>query len=190
MSEQGIHALLRELGEDPEREGLRETPARVMKAWKFWCSGYDVDPGSVLKTFEDGGEGYDDAMVFQGNIPYYSTCCHHLVPFFGAAHIAYIPNGRVVGLSKLARLLEVFARRLQTQERITVQVADALMEHLSPIGCAVTLQARHLCIESRGVQKIGTITTTTALRGEFKEKPEVRAEFMSLVMAQAKADNL
>lgn len=183
MSENDIRRLLEELGENPDREGLQETPKRVMRAWGFWTSGYGQDPGKILKMFKDGGEGYDE-LVFQGNIPFYSTCEHHMVPFFGVAHIAYVPDGSVVGLSKLGRLTDIYARRLQTQERITCQIADALMEHLVPIGCAVTLQARHLCMESRGVAKVGTITTTTALRGEFKLNPDVRAEFMTLVQSQ------
>lgn len=185
-----VHDILHQIeGENANREGLRETPDRVAKAWRFWCAGYGMDPASVLKCFEDGSEGYDE-MVFQGNIPYYSQCEHHMAPFFGAAHIAYIPNGRVVGLSKLARVLDIFARRLQVQERLGVQVAEALMEHLKPKGVAVVLQARHMCMESRGVAKVGTITTTTSLRGVFKEDAAVRAEFMSLVTAQGKADNL
>lgn len=178
-----IHDILHQIGENPDREGLRETPDRVGQAWKYWTSGYGQDPAMILKTFEDGGEGYDE-LVFQGNIPFYSMCEHHLAPFFGVAHIAYVPDGRVVGLSKLGRLVDIYSRRLQTQERITCQVADALMTHLNPIGVAVSLVARHLCMESRGVAKVGTITTTNALRGEFKLNPDVRAEFMSLVQSQ------
>lgn len=181
--------LIGKLDNDPDREGLVETPDRVARAWTFWCSGYDMDPAAVLKTFADGSDGYDE-MVFQGNIPYYSHCEHHMAPFFGAAHVAYIPNGRIVGLSKLARLVDIFARRLQVQERLCTQVADALVEHLQPRGAAVILQARHMCMESRGVSKAGTVTTTTALRGAFKDDPAVRAEFMTLVAAQPRADNL
>lgn len=177
-----IEQLLHYMGEDPQREGLQETPARVMAAWEFWTSGYGQDPKDVLKMFTDGAEKADE-MVFQGGIPFYSHCEHHLAPFFGYAHLAYIPNGRIVGLSKLARLTEIFARRLQVQERMGTQMADALMEHLKAKGVGVVLQARHLCMESRGVQKTGTVTITSAVRGSFKEYPEVRGEFMSFVQA-------
>lgn len=171
--------LLEQLGEDPDREGLHETPSRVARAWAEWTSGYGQDPAAVLKCFEDGSENYDE-MVFQGNVVFHSHCEHHLAPFFGVAHIGYIPNGRVVGLSKLTRLVEIFARRLQVQERMTRQIAEALDEHLKPLGVAVVLRARHLCMESRGVRKIGTHTTTSAVLGVFKDKPEVRVEFFSL----------
>lgn len=181
MTNDLIHNLLVELGENPEREGLLETPARVLKAWKFWCSGYGKNPADVLKVFEDGSEGCDE-MVFQGNIPFFSHCEHHMAPFFGVAHVAYIPNGKIVGLSKLPRLIEIFARRLQVQERLTNQVVDAIMDNLQPLGCGIVFKARHHCMESRGVQKIGTVTTTSALRGNFKEHAEVRSEFMSLVI--------
>jgi GTP cyclohydrolase I len=163
------------------RAGTEETPLRAAKAWCDWTtSGYDKDPASVLKVFEDGGENYDE-MVFQGMIPFFSTCEHHLLSFFGYASIAYIPQGRVVGLSKLARLVEIFSRRLQIQERLVGEIADAMMNELQPLGVGVCMQARHLCMESRGIQKIGTFTVTTALRGEFKTCPEVKAEFNSLV---------
>lgn len=184
-----IYAMLAELDPVPGREGLRETPDRVEKAWKFWCGGYELDPAEILKTFEDGSDGYDE-MVFQSGIPFYSHCEHHLAPLWGTAHIAYIPDGRIVGLSKLSRLVDIFACRLQVQERLCTQIADALVEHLKPRGAAVVLQARHMCMESRGVAKVGTVTTTTALRGVFKDDPAVRAEFMALVAAQPKADNL
>jgi GTP cyclohydrolase I len=166
------------VGENPDREGLRETPERFLGAWSFFCSGYAQSPSDILKTFEDGG--YDE-LVFQAGIPFWSMCEHHCLPFFGYVHVAYIPNGKVVGLSKLARLVEIFARRLTVQERVTMEVADALMIHLQCKGSAVVTQARHSCMESRGVQKSGTITVCSALRGSFKEHPEVRAEFMSLV---------
>jgi len=168
--------------EEVQREGLADTPMRVAKAWQFWTSGYNIDPASVLKTFGDGGEGYDE-MVYQTGIPFFSHCEHHLVPFFGYVHIAYLPGGRVVGLSKLARLVEVYARRLSVQERLTNQIANALEEHLKCRGAAVVTQARHLCMESRGVQKIGTSTICSSLRGEFKSDARLRAEFMSLVNA-------
>jgi GTP cyclohydrolase IA len=174
-----IVRLIQFIGDDPEREGLQETPARVEKAWRDWTCGYKQDAGEVLKAFRDGGEVYDEMVVVRG-LPFYSHCEHHLAPFFGTADIAYVPNGKIVGLSKLSRLLDVFAKRLQVQERLTGQVADALMEHLSPKGAGVTIRARHLCMESRGIQKQGHETITNALRGVIYEDPRARAEFLSL----------
>ena len=178
-TEDAVRDLLKWVGENPDREGLKETPKRVLAALQFWCSGYDENPKSVLKTFTDGGQNYDE-MVFQGSIPFFSMCEHHMVPFFGYAHIAYLPVSEIVGLSKLARLTEIYARRLQTQERLTAQIADALSHELK-CSAAVVTQARHLCMESRGVQKVGTVTVCSALRNKFKSSPELRAEFMSLV---------
>lgn len=172
--------MLDAVGEDSLREGLADTPARVVKAWDHWFSGYEQDPASVLKTFEDGAEGVDE-MVLETDIPVYSFCEHHIAPIFGVAHVAYIPDGRVVGLSKLVRLVDVFARRLQVQERLTIQVADALEEHLQCKGVGVILQCRHMCMESRGVSSRGVVTTTSALRGALKDEHDARAEFMSLV---------
>lgn len=179
-SEDFIRALIERLGENPDREGLKDTPDRVMKAWKFFCSGYGQKPENVLKCFEDGGEKYDE-LLFQANIPVFSHCEHHLAGMFGIAHVAYVPNGKVVGLSKLSRVVDIFARRLQVQERMTQQIAEALMDHLHPKGVGVVMQLRHLCMESRGVQKVGTITMSSALRGCIKEESECRAEFMSFV---------
>lgn len=175
-----VERLLQSMGEDPNREGLRDTPARVRKAWAFFSSGYGVKPESVLKTFGDGAEGTDE-MVFQGSIPLWSMCEHHMLPFWGVAHIGYLPAKRVLGLSKFSRLVDVYARRLQVQERMTTQIADALMEHLSPLGCGVVLQCRHSCMEARGVQRAGSVTTTTALRASFKDHAGARDEFLSLV---------
>lgn len=177
---EGVRQFLELLGEDPKRGGLIETPKRFLKAWKFWTSGYGQDPNAVLKQFEDGADKCDE-MVFQARVPFYSQCEHHLAPFFGYAHIGYIPNGRIVGLSKLSRLLDIFARRLQVQERLTNQMVESLMKHLGAHGAGVVIQARHLCMESRGIQKTGTVTVTSAVRGNFKDKPEVRAEFMAFV---------
>lgn len=177
--EDNIRRLLQYVGENPERGGLLETPHRVAKAWAFWCSGYDVDIGKLLKTFEDGAEGADEMVVVK-DIPFYTHCEHHMAPFFGTATIAYLPNQRIVGLSKLNRVLDAFARRLQVQERLTAQVADALMEHLEPLGCGVVIKARHLCMESRGVCQQGHHTVTSALRGVFKDDASVRAEFLAL----------
>jgi GTP cyclohydrolase IA len=166
------------IGEDPNREGLCDTPKRMVEAWRHWTWGYGVNPAHILKTFEAIG---CDEMVFQAGITTYSLCEHHCIPFFGLTHIAYVPNGRVVGLSKLARLVEVFARRLQTQENLCKEVADSLMKHLNPKGVGVVMQMRHLCMESRGVQKTGSITVTSALRGCVKNEPECRAEFLAFV---------
>jgi GTP cyclohydrolase I len=171
--------LLQYIGEDPKRGGLVETPHRMLKAWQFYTQGYHIDPVSVLKTFEDGAENCDE-MVLVKNIPIYSHCEHHLAPFFGTVSIAYIPNGKVVGLSKLARLAEIFARRLQVQERLTNQIADALMEHLKAKGCGVIIECRHMCMEARGICKQGSTTVTSALRGVMKTDPSARAEFLSL----------
>lgn len=166
-------------GVDANREGLAETPARVVKAWKHWCSGYNVDIAQLLKVFEDGAENYDE-MVLVKNIPIYSKCEHHLADIFGTATIAYIPNGRVVGLSKLSRVADAFARRLQVQERLTTQIADALDEHLRPKAVGVIVSARHMCMESRGICQQGHHTVTSALRGVFKTDPQARAEFLRL----------
>jgi GTP cyclohydrolase I len=170
------------IGEE-RREGLVETPRRVVEAWAHWTGGYHVDIGSLLKTFEDGAEGCDE-MVVRKNIRIYSHCEHHLAPIIGDCTIAYIPDGRVVGLSKLDRLADAFARRLQVQERLTNQIADALMTHLNPRGVAVHINARHMCIESRGVAQHDSGTITSALRGVMKSQPETRAEFMALVNAK------
>jgi GTP cyclohydrolase I len=170
------------VGEDPTREGLLETPIRVVKAWKHWTSGYEIDISALLKTFEDGGENYDEMVVRKG-IRIYSHCEHHLAPIIGDCTVAYIPNGRVVGLSKLDRLVDAFARRLQVQERLTNQIADAIQEHLKPLGVGVYINARHMCVESRGVQQQNSDTVTTALRGAIKEQAAARAEFLALARA-------
>lgn len=176
-----IVRFLGALDPHPDREGLKDTPDRFLKAWAFWTSGHEVDTDKLLKTFGDGGERYDE-MVFVGAIPFYSQCEHHLAPFFGVAHVAYIPgDGRVVGLSKIPRLVDAFARRLSVQERITVQVADTIERVLKPKGVGVLLQARHMCMESRGVCKPGAVTTTSALRGILKDEADARAEFMMMV---------
>lgn len=177
--EDHIVRLLEFVGEDPKREGLLETPKRVAKAWQHWCKGYNEDPGKVLKVFEDGADGCDQ-MVTVKDIPFYSHCEHHLAVIFGTITISYIPNGKIVGLSKLSRLADVFARRLQVQERLTNQIADALVEHLEPKGVGVMVKGRHMCMESRGIGQQGHHTVTTALRGAMKDEPETRAEFMEL----------
>jgi len=179
-SEDIVTRFLQYIGEDATRGGLQETPARVVKAWGEWFRGYSENPADVLKTFEDGADKVNE-MVLVDNIPVYSHCEHHAAPFFGVAHVAYIPDGRIVGLSKLVRLVDSFARRLQVQERLTNQIADTLVEHLNPLGVGVVLRCRHLCMESRGVSKAGTRTHTSAMRGALFDSPSARAEFFSLV---------
>lgn len=180
LDEAAIRHLLSFVGEDPTREGLRETPTRVLKAWKHWCQGYKQEAASVLKTFEDGAEGCDEMVVVRG-IELYSHCEHHMAPFFGVAHVAYIPDKRIVGLSKLARVVDIFSQRLQVQERLTNQVADTIMEVLQPLGVGVVVEAKHFCMCSRGVNKQGSTTITSALRGAIKDKPSARAEFLAFV---------
>ena len=163
-----------------DREGLAETPARFVKAWAHFTQGYTQDPSVVLKTFEDGAEDVDE-MVVQRNIPLWSLCEHHLLPFWGHATIAYIPSSKILGLSKFTRLVDVFARRLQVQERLTVEIATALENHLAPRGVGVSLTCRHSCMESRGVCKDGETTTTTKLLGVLRTDAAARAEFLRLV---------
>ena len=174
--EEHIAHLLQLFGESPGREGLRETPARTIKAWEFWTKGYSQKPEDVLKVFEDGADGYDEMVVVK-DIPLYSKCEHHMADIFGTATIAYIPDGKIVGLSKFSRLLDVFARRLQVQERLTCQVANAIEEHLKPKGVGVVIKARHMCMESRGICQQGHQTITCALRGALRDDPAARAEF-------------
>lgn len=173
-------ALLRYIGEDPAREGLQDTPRRFLAAWREWCSGYGRDVQDVLRTFEDGAEQCDE-MVIVRQLPVFSLCEHHCAPIFGHAHIAYIPQGRILGLSKFARVVDIFARRLQVQERLTAQIAMALWGALSPQAVGVVLECRHMCMESRGARVPGTITTTSKLLGAFKTEPAARAEFMRLM---------
>lgn len=162
------------------REGLKDTPERVAKAMLHWFGGYDADIKAILSTqFQDGGEGYDE-MVIVKDIPFYSKCEHHMADIFGTVTIAYIPNGKVVGLSKLSRLVDAYARRLQVQERLTKQIADAIVEHLEPVGVGVLVRARHMCMESRGICQQGHHTITSALRGVLKSEEAARAEFMAL----------
>jgi len=177
--EEATQILLRAVEPDCDREGLTETPERVSKAWAFWTQGYGMRAADILKSFEDGASDYDQ-MVSVVNIPIYSKCEHHLADIIGSATIAYIPNGKIVGLSKLSRLADMYARRLQVQERMTVQIADALVEHLQPLGVGVLIKARHMCMESRGICQQGHHTVTTALRGVIKDEPQTRAEFLRL----------
>ena len=175
-TEEAIRAILQNIGEDPDREGLLETPKRVAKAHKEFFSGYDIDPKTILKTFTN--EGYDEMLLVK-DIEYYSHCEHHMVPFFGTAHVAYIPDAKITGLSKIPRLVEVFAKRLQNQERLTVQVAKTLFEELSPKGVAVQISGKHLCMCARGVRKNSSETITTTFLGEFKKKSDLRSDFFN-----------
>lgn len=180
MSERIFIDLFEAIGEDPKRGGLDETPKRAFKAWEEWTSGYAIDPASLLKTFDDGADGYDQ-MVAVADIPVYSHCEHHLASIIGKATVAYIPRDRIVGLSKFARVVDAFAKRLQVQERLTCQIADVINDTLEPVGVGVWIAARHLCMESRGVAIQGAVTHTTALRGAIKNEASARAEFMALV---------
>ena len=171
--------LLQYIGEDPEREGLTDTPKRFLNAWREWTSGYGQDPKAVVRAFTDGAENVDE-MVVVSDIPFYSHCEHHLAPFFGCAHIAYIPQGRILGLSKFKRLTDIFARRLQVQERLTNQIADVIDEVLQPRGVGVMVEARHLCMESRGINSPGQTTTTSALRKAMRSQADTRDEFLRL----------
>jgi GTP cyclohydrolase I len=174
-----VRKLIEELGEDPEREGLRRTPHRVWESLSFLTEGYD---GDVLDVVGDAlfEEPYDE-MVTVRDIEFYSLCEHHMLPFFGTCHIAYIPDGRVVGLSKLPRIVDLFSHRLQVQERLTTQIAEALEEVLSPQGVAVVVEASHLCMMMRGVEKQSSRTMTSAMRGLFKSDPRTRSEFLNLI---------
>lgn len=171
--------ILQYIGEDPTREGLKETPQRMAKAWKELCSGYGKDPMEVLKVFEDGAAAYDEMVVVKA-IPFHSVCEHHMLPFSGKAAVAYVPAGRIVGLSKIYRLVDIFARRLQVQERLTTQIADAIQRALLPKGVAVYLQAEHFCMACRGIGQDGIQTCTSALRGCLHEGP-ARAEFLQII---------
>jgi GTP cyclohydrolase I len=170
--------LLTEIGEDPDRVGLWRTPHRVSAAWEYLTNGYTANITKILNgaIFE---EKYDEMVVVK-DIDFFSMCEHHLLPFYGRAHVAYIPNGKIVGLSKLPRIVEVFARRLQTQERMTRQIADTIEQYLSPIGVAVVCEARHMCMMMRGVEKQNSVTTTSAMLGAFQEA-QTRSEFMTLI---------
>jgi GTP cyclohydrolase I len=180
QAEEAVRTLLRWAGDDPRREGLVETPRRVVKAFEELFSGYGQDPGEVLDKVFSEVQGYGDIVLVR-DIPFHSHCEHHMVPFFGKAHIAYYPSEGVVGLSKLARLVDVYAKRLQTQEALTAQIADTLDEELKPRGVAVMLEAEHLCMSMRGVQKPGALTLTTQFTGVFKEDPAEQVRFLTLV---------
>ena len=181
--EEAVTKVLELLGEDPEREGLLKTPSRVAKALKFLTEGYHKDPKEILNQalFTTS----NDEMVLVRDIEFYSMCEHHMLPIIGRAHVAYIPDGKVVGLSKIPRIVDVFARRLQIQEQMTEQIADAILETIKPKGVAVVLHARHMCMEMRGVQKINSTTVSSALRGLFKSDERTRNEFYNLINTPA-----
>ena len=179
--EEAIRTILSELGEDPEREGLLQTPHRVAKALEFLTEGYRKNPREILEKalFQSS----NDEMVLVRDIEFYSLCEHHMLPIIGRAHVAYIPDGKVVGLSKIPRVVNLYARRLQIQEQMTEQIADAISDVIHPKGVAVVLQARHMCMEMRGVEKINSTTVTSALRGLFKKDLRTRNEFYNLINA-------
>ncbi|MDQ1186030.1 MULTISPECIES: GTP cyclohydrolase I FolE [Agrobacterium] len=179
-AEDAVRVLLRWAGDDPAREGLLDTPKRVAKAYRELFSGYDLDAKDVLGTFFEEVGGYDDIILVR-DIPFFSHCEHHMVPITGKAHVAYLPNGRVLGLSKIARVVEIFGRRLQTQETMTAQIASSIETTLKPRGVAVMIDAEHMCMSMRGVQKQGSTTLTTSFTGAFKKDPAEQARFMSMV---------
>ena len=174
-----VRAIIESMGEDPDRPGLQRTPERVEKAYRWMTRGYEMSVADVVAggVFEESHEN----MILVRDIDLYSMCEHHLLPFFGRAHVAYLPKGRIIGLSKLPRIVEIFARRLQVQERLTDQVADAVMEVLEPSGVGVVIEASHLCMMMRGVEKQNSTTVTSALRGVFKDDARTREEFLRLV---------
>ena len=173
-----VVGLIQFIGDDPEREGLLETPSRVVKAHKEMFSGYDIVVSDLMKTFESGDY---DGIVICKDIEFYSTCEHHMVPFYGRAHVGYIPDGKVIGLSKIARLVDAFAKRLQIQENMTKQIADAIHEGLSPKAVGVVVEGHHLCMMARGVQKQNSAMITSAMTGAFRTSDSARAEFLKLI---------
>ena len=177
--EDAIRKILEFIGEDPAREGLKRTPERVKEAYEFLTEGYRKDPRALIEN-SVYSERHEE-MILVRDIPIYSLCEHHLLPFYGTAHVGYIPNEKIVGISKIARMVDLFARRLQVQERLTNQVAETLMSVLKPRGVAVVIAAEHLCMQMRGVQKRGTSIVTSSMLGAFRKRPETRAEFMNLI---------
>jgi GTP cyclohydrolase I len=176
--EKAVAEILAAVGEDPSREGLKQTPARVAKMYSELLAGMHKDPKEHLRSVFN--ESYDEIVLLR-DIPFYSICEHHLMPFMGSAHVAYLPKGKVLGVSKLARIVDDFARRLQTQERLTYQIADFIMDSLKPQGAAVVIEASHSCMTIRGIKKPGSVMVTSALRGIFRKDPKSRSELLSLI---------
>jgi GTP cyclohydrolase IA len=179
-AEEAVRTLIRWAGDDPKREGLRDTPARVARAYEEFFAGYGQDPSEILKRTFSEVEGYDE-MIVMSDIRFESHCEHHMVPIIGKAHIGYLPDKRVVGISKLARLVEVYARRLQVQEKMTVQIADTLQDILHPRGVAVVIEAAHQCMTTRGVHKPGVGLITSRMVGAFRDDPSTRREFLAVI---------
>ncbi|HYB11520.1 MAG TPA: GTP cyclohydrolase I FolE [Alphaproteobacteria bacterium] len=179
-AERAVRTLLRWAGDDPEREGLSETPARVARAYKEWFSGYGEDPYVYLKSTFEETDGYDEMVVLR-DIRFESHCEHHLAPIIGKVHVAYLPNRRVVGISKLARIVEVYARRLQIQEKLTAQIANTINEVLEPQGVAVAVEASHQCMTTRGIHKPGVTMVTSRMLGQFRTDPSTRREFLAMI---------
>jgi GTP cyclohydrolase I len=179
LMEEHVRAILQAIGEDPDREGLRRTPQRISEALRFLTQGYSMDPEKVINDALFT-EDYEE-MIVQKDIDFYSLCEHHMLPFFGKAHVAYIPHHKIVGISKLARLVDVYARRLQVQERMTNQIATIIMEKLDALGVAVVIEAEHLCMRMRGVEKQNSYVITSSLLGAFRTRLETRNEFMTLI---------
>ena len=171
--------LLNAIGEDPNREGLLRTPLRVAKAWDFFSKGYTQSLDEIVNDALFSEDNKD--MVVVRDVEFYSLCEHHLIPFFGKAHVAYIPNGKVIGLSKIPRIIDMFSRRLQVQERLTRQISETIKDVLNPVGVAVIMEGQHMCMQMRGVQKQSSFTTTSSMLGKFRESDRTRAEFMSII---------
>ena len=177
--EQITRNLLKEIGENPDREGLLKTPSRVAKTWKLFSKGYNQNLEDIINNaiFEEDAKD----MIIVRDIEFFSLCEHHLLPFFGKAHVGYIPSGKIVGLSKIPRIIDMFARRLQVQERLTHQIADAIMNAIDPLGVAVVMEGRHMCMQMRGVEKQNSFASTSAMLGQFRKSPETRSEFLSII---------
>jgi len=171
--------LLNAIGEDPNREGLLRTPLRVAKAWDFFSKGYTQSLDEIVNNALFSEDNKD--MVVVRDVEFYSLCEHHLIPFFGKAHVAYIPNGKVIGLSKIPRIIDMFSRRLQVQERLTRQISETIKDVLNPVGVAVIMEGQHMCMQMRGVQKQSSFTTTSSMLGKFRESDRTRSEFMSII---------
>ena len=172
-------SLLEEIGEDPTREGLLKTPSRVSKAWSFFSDGYKQDLTKIINNAIFNEDSKD--MVVVRDVEFFSLCEHHLLPFFGKAHVAYIPNGKVIGLSKIPRIIDMFGRRLQVQERLTRQIAETVKDVLDPIGVAVIMEGQHMCMQMRGVKKQNSLATTSSMLGKFRESDRTRSEFLSII---------